>query len=114
MAKREVQLIGCGFARPIPLIEDGPLALLAAASLNVLLGYCARATDRSLDVKGFDKGGPTGKPCIRRHSPFLKDCSLDLVRMIFAVHGRKAPRSRRDSRQQPRRCTCYEPERSRL
>jgi len=105
MAKREVQLIGCGFARPIPLIEDGPLALLAAASLNVLLGYCARATDRSLDVKGFDKGGPTGKPCIRRHSPFLKDCSLDLVRMIFAVHGSKSPLPGRKSLQTMRQLT---------
>jgi hypothetical protein len=41
-------------------------------------------------VKGFDKGGPTGEPRIRQHRPFLKDCSLDLVRMIFAGHGRKA------------------------
>jgi hypothetical protein len=47
--------------------------------------------NRNLKVKGLDKGSPTSESRVTRHSPFLKDCSLNLVGLLFGRHGRKAP-----------------------
>ena len=92
MAKREVQLIGCGFARPIPLIEDGPLALLAAASLIVLLGYCARATDRSLArCERFRQGRPNRQAVYQAAQSFPERLQPGLGSDDFCCPRSKSP-----------------------
>jgi len=41
--------------------------------------------NRNLEVKGFDKSSPASESRITRHSPFLKDCSLNLVGIFLAT-----------------------------
>jgi hypothetical protein len=61
----------------IPLAQENAVGsqtgLRESRALDVLFGYCPRATNWSLDIEGFDEGCPPSKPRIRRHSFFLED-----------------------------------------
>jgi hypothetical protein len=84
-------LFGDGIAWSVSLVEDSPLPLGTATSLDVLPRYCGRMPNWNPEVKDFDKGNPASKSSLMRYSPFLKECSLNLVEMIFGRHGRKSP-----------------------